>query len=239
MDHLSQIAARSAVLRDAVASAPSLDARVPGCPEWTLTDLTHHLGGVQRFWAQAVRLRGERPTWSEPALGGDLPAWFTASTDDLLGALGEASPDQPCFTWWGASGAPQTAGAVARHQVQEAAVHAWDAEETIGRPTPLPADLAADAIAEFAEVSLGSMGAWEHPPAVLTLTATEGRSWSLSLSGSGAALLTTPPTEAAATVTGPASDLLLGLYGRSPLATLSVSGDRVVFDRLLAWVNTD
>ncbi|GLY93615.1 maleylpyruvate isomerase family mycothiol-dependent enzyme [Actinoplanes sp. NBRC 103695] len=239
MDYLSLIASRSAVLRDAVASASSLDARVPGCPDWTLHDLTTHLGGVQRFWAQAVRLRGERPTWHEPSPGDDLPGWFTASTDELLAALSEAAPDQPCFTWWSASGAPETAGAVARHQVQEAAVHAWDAEETIGKPTPLPLEVAADAIAEFAEVSLGSSGAWPHPPAILTLSAAEGQAWSIGLSPSGATLLTTPPTESATTVTGAASDLLLGLYGRSPRADLTVTGDPAVLDNLRSWVNTD
>ncbi|MEV6630516.1 maleylpyruvate isomerase family mycothiol-dependent enzyme [Actinoplanes sp. NPDC051470] len=238
MDYLAQIAARSATLRDAVASAPSVEARVPGCPGWTLHDLTTHLGGVQRFWAESVRLRGERPTWHEPSPADELLTWFDASTADLLSALREASPDQPCFTWWGASGAPQTAGAVARHQVQEAAVHAWDAEEAIGKPSPLPVEVASDAIAEFVEVSLGSMGAWPHPPAVLTLTATEGRSWSTNLTPSGASLLTAPPSSSTATVTGTASDLLLGLYGRSPLAALSTTGDQT-FDRLRAWVNTD
>jgi uncharacterized protein (TIGR03083 family) len=239
MNYLAQIAARSAVLRDAVVSAPSLDARVPGCPDWTLQDLTTHLGGVQRFWAHAIRPRGERPTWHEPPVEGDLLTWFDASTEDLLAALREAAPDQPSFTWWSASGAPETAGAVARHQVQEAAVHAWDAEETIGKPTPLPVDVAADAIAEFVEVSLGSMGAWPASPATVTLTATEGQSWSIGLTPSGATLLSAPAADSAATITGTAGDLLLGLYGRSPLSGLAVTGDRTTFENLITWANTD
>ena len=34
--------------------APSLGARVPSCPDWSLTELIWHLGRVQRFWATTV-----------------------------------------------------------------------------------------------------------------------------------------------------------------------------------------
>ena len=57
-----------------------------------------------------------------------------------------------------------TAGAVARHQAQEAAVHAWDAQKTIGKPEPIPASVAVDAVAEFLEVTLGSQGPWPPGP---------------------------------------------------------------------------
>ncbi|MFI5933540.1 maleylpyruvate isomerase N-terminal domain-containing protein [Actinoplanes sp. NPDC051494] len=48
---------------------------------------------------------------------GDLLAWSEASTGLLLAALRAADPGDGCWTWWGASGAPMTVGAVARHQV--------------------------------------------------------------------------------------------------------------------------
>ena len=35
----------------ATISPASLDARVPSCPDWSLTELIWHLGRVQRFWA--------------------------------------------------------------------------------------------------------------------------------------------------------------------------------------------
>ena len=34
-----------------------LDAPVPGCPGWTLTDLAHHLGGIHR-WARTAVVEG-------------------------------------------------------------------------------------------------------------------------------------------------------------------------------------
>ena len=58
---LSLIDDRSAALRDAVAAAPDLQARVPGCPAWTLRDLVAHLGRVQRFWAVVVRAAAAAP----------------------------------------------------------------------------------------------------------------------------------------------------------------------------------
>jgi len=48
-----------------------------------------------------------------------------------------------------ASSAPSTSGAVAWHQVQEAAVHARDAQEAAGHAGPLPAVVAADGVQEF------------------------------------------------------------------------------------------
>ena len=186
---LSLIDDRSAVLRDAVATAPDLSARIPGCPDWSLTDLVDHVGGVQRFWAEAVR--SADPT-GPPAFGGahpdspgELVAWLAESTRLLMAALGDAGPDTPCWTWWGRSGAPQTAGAVARHQVQEAAVHAFDGLEAIGKPEPLPAAVAVDGVAEFLTVGLSSLGAWPHRPARIVLAATEGPAWAVDLSPAG------------------------------------------------------
>ena len=242
-EFLALISDRSAVLRAAAASAPSLDARVPGCPEWTLRDLVAHLGGVQRFWESVVRAGAADGPPPESARGdltpqGDLLEWSAASTDLLIATLRETSPDQPCWVWWMPSGAPKTAGAVARHQVQEAAVHAWDAEETIGKPTPIPAVISTDAIAEFVEVSLGSEGAWPHAPAQLTLAATEGLAWTIDLTPSGATLLATPPGAVPATVTAPASDLLLALFGRVPPSSLRIDGDAEIFEQMLAWADT-
>ena len=184
---LTLIDDRSTVLRDAVAAAEDLAARVPGCPDWALTDLAEHIGGVQRFWAEAVRRADPSgpPTWApgdRPEARDELVAWLAESTRLLLAALGQAESETPCWTWWGPSGAPQTAGAIARHQVQEAAEHAFDALEVIGKPEPLPAAVAVDGVAEFLAVGLSSLGAWPHRPARIVFAATEGPSWTVDLS---------------------------------------------------------
>src|SRR3954468_17941373 len=176
---LSLIDERLATLRDAVAAAPDLAARVPGCPSWTLRDLVAHVGAVQRFWAVLVALaddsappRPEQRPDQDPE--GDLLQWSAESTRLLLDALDAAGPASPSWAWWAPSGAPLTAGAVARHQVQEAAVHAFDAQETIGRAEPVPAAVAVDGVAEFLSVGLGSQGLWPGRPARVAFSAVDG-----------------------------------------------------------------
>jgi uncharacterized protein (TIGR03083 family) len=237
---LAQIEDRSAVLREAAAGAPDFGVRVPGCPDWTLKDLVEHISGVQRFWALATTLADTSgPPAEEQRQGfapqGDLLEWFAASTRQLVDALRVAGPDSPAWTWWGSSDAPMTAGAIARHQVQEAAVHAYDAQESAGKAEPLPAAVAVDGVAEFIQVGLGAAGPWPNRPARIAFAATEGPSWVLDLSPSGARLDPAASGEPSATVRGSASDLVLALYERLSFDDVRVDGDRSVLTELIEW----
>jgi uncharacterized protein (TIGR03083 family) len=241
---LALIEGRSAAFREAVAAAPDLSVTVPGCPDWSLTDLVAHLGGVHRFWATTVAAGDDSGPPSADRLGdrephGDLLEWSAASTGLLLAALRDAGPDAPCWTWWGDSEAPLTSGAVARHQVQEAAVHAYDAQEAIGKAEPLPAAVAVDGVSEFLQVGLGSLGAWPHRPARVGFQAIEGPSWTLDLSPSGAKADPPASGEPVTLIRATASDLVLALYRRIPLADVRVDGDRVVAGQLTEWSVAD
>jgi uncharacterized protein (TIGR03083 family) len=128
IEHLGPLRRECDRFAAAIADAdPS--ARVPSRPAWELRELVVHLGRVQRSWASVIR-RGEDveplpPDESgRPPEGGDLVAWFREGAGELLAAVDESPPDRTAWTWWRA---PRTAGAIARHQVQEAAVHRWDA----------------------------------------------------------------------------------------------------------------
>jgi uncharacterized protein (TIGR03083 family) len=242
-EFLSLVDDRSAALRDAVVAASDLDARVPGCPEWSLRDLVAHLGEVQRFWSVVVRAgTADGPPPSDAVADtqphGDLLEWSAESTRLLLAALGEVGPDAAAWTWWGISDAPMTAGAVARHQVEEAAVHAYDAQETSGKPEPIPATVAADGVAEFLQVTFGSEGPWPHRPARVVFAAIEGPSWTLDLTPAGAKLDPSEGGDAVATVHGTASDILLALFGRVPLDRLRIDGDGAVVEDLRNWADT-
>jgi uncharacterized protein (TIGR03083 family) len=247
-DMLEMIAARSHALRTAAATA-SLDARIPGCPGWSVSDLVAHLGAVQLFWSAAVTAGPATYPPDEDTIGaraphGDLLTWSADATAALIRSLRAAGPDRGCWTWWETSGAPMTAGAVARHQVQEAGVHALDAQHAAGRPERLPSALAADGVGEFLTVGLLTTGAWPHDPASAVLAAGDGGTWHLSLRRDGARVAEIPgpgtsPVAADATVTGSPGDFVLAFYRRQGPDRLQVTGDRAVLIRLLDWPDMD
>jgi uncharacterized protein (TIGR03083 family) len=247
-DMLALIEDRSAALRRA-ASAAGLTARVPGCPEWSVTDLVAHLGEVQRFWAAAVAAGpatsppgDDQVTDRQPT--GDLMAWSAASTAALIRALRDAGPELGCWTWWEESGAPMTAAAVARHQVQEAAVHAFDAQEAAGKAEPLPDSIAVDGVGEFLTVGMASMGPWPHQAGEVALASDEGGTWLVRLSEAGAQSARLGKADAVAarpdaSVRGTASDLVLVLYNRNLHRGVDIDGNRELADSFLAWSDTE
>jgi uncharacterized protein (TIGR03083 family) len=253
---LRLIDARSTAFRAAVMSAPDLEQQVPTCPDWTLLDLTRHLGEVHRFWTAAVDAGPAAAPPAESAVAGAetaprdrgaLLAWSAASTRQLLDALREAGPDRGCWTWWGESQSPQTSGAVARHQLQEVMVHTYDAQITADAPQPLPGEAALDGVDEYLTTCCEGTDPWPHEAAAIDFHAAEGRSWRISLSADGARTTRLPapdalraaagesPEAAAASARGTAADLVLTLYGRIPIDSLQIDGDRRQLERFRDW----
>src|SRR5882757_1214742 len=151
--HPEQWIARESETFAAIIDAGALDDRVPGCPDWNLRALAWHLGNVQRFWAGVVRAGADiqpefadESTWTGPSESAELAEWMRASTTELLDALRTTAYTTPAWRWWRDD---HTVGAIARHQVQEAAVHSWDAQSCSGAPEPLPQPEAADGVEEF------------------------------------------------------------------------------------------
>jgi uncharacterized protein (TIGR03083 family) len=206
----------------ATISPESLDARVPSCPEWSLTELIRHLGRVQRFWATTVHAGELDPEFpaeeTGPSDANELDAWLRASSRELLDALQTVPWETPAWTWWKED---RTVGAIARHQVQEAAVHRWDAQlAAIGKPNPLPAKLAEDGVDEFCWITRQLRG----PQPIAFHTTDTG------------ATFTAGADEPVVTVSGPASDLVLLLYGRVTANDVEIAGDREVIEAFLVPV---
>ncbi len=149
-----------------------------------------------------------------------------------------------------------TARAVARHQVQEAGVHAFDAHQATGAPASLPDPVAADGVGEYLTVELPTNGPWPHGPASVRLEAAAGGTWLVDLGPGGArvtegsapsgavpaaavpAATVTAATVTAATVTADPADMVLALYRREP-HELRITGSAELVSQLLSWPNLD
>jgi uncharacterized protein (TIGR03083 family) len=223
LDRLGSIGSDSGRIAD-LPTDDRLGTPVPSCPGWSIRDLVIHLGQVQQFWAHTVLIQDTAEPWGgEVARPGsetaaDLADWLRSSTSMLTSALRQAGDDAPAWTWWDT---PGTSGAIARHQVQEAAVHRWDAEAALGLPHPLDHEVAIDGVAEFLEVLLGQ--AAEVLPGSVELVSTDG----------GHRWIAGPDEPPSATVEGSASDLVLLLYGRLTPAEVTVVGDGDLVDLFL------
>lgn len=241
-DPLAEIAEHSAGL--ARAAEANLDAPVQHCPGWTVADLVWHLSGVHWFWSTIVAELASEPPADEQ--GPDRPASdqlvsrFSAGAAHLVRVLGQADPAAACWTW---APTQQNAGFVLRHQVQEAAVHRWDAEHAAGRDIALGTAMSADAIDEFLTFSLCTVDDQPEVPrpaldGALVLAASDaGLDWTITDdSVPGTVRFSTGTADPGLPrVTGTASDLLLWLYGRVPLAvTAGSSGDQPAAERLVA-----
>ena len=246
-DMLALIDDRSVALQEAAAQA-GFDARVPGCPDWTVSDLITHLGQVQLFWAAVVTVGPADAPPSEDVIGdrepsGDLLTWSADATARLVAALREAGPDRLCWTWWEEVGsAPNTSAAIARHQVQEAGVHAFDAQQAAGHGLPLPYAVAADGVNEYITVELPTNGPWPYEPATVILETGPGGSWLLDLGTQGVHVLEgdehgdAKPT---VTVTADPSDMVLAFYRRDTAHPLQIDGDAELVPQLINWPNLD
>ncbi|MDQ1751246.1 MAG: hypothetical protein QOE71_2302 [Pseudonocardiales bacterium] len=207
----------------------NLAAPVEHCPGWTVADLVAHVTDVHWFWATiaAGGLSEPPPDDSRPprAADEDLVSVFLAGARRMADVLGRADQDRRVWTW-----APdaQHIGFITRHQVQEAAVHHWDAAHAVGHDLALDPVMAADAITEFLTFSVSSVA--DHPATarpdlagIFVLVAADlGRTWTVRDASLPGTVEFTVGASDGAEFTGPrviatASELLLWLYGRLDL----------------------
>ena len=182
--------------------AGDLSAPVEHCGDWRLYDLADHLG-EGNMWA-ALAVTEKRGDYEAPAAPRDqvaLTRWFRDTCGVLLAAL---DTDPATSAWTIAP--PPTVGFWQRRRCLETLIHRWDAEHALGMPGRLDPALAADGIAEVADimaprqVRLGRATAPRH--AVRLRAGETGSSWTLG------------PGEPVATIGGTAANLLLLLWGR-------------------------
>jgi uncharacterized protein (TIGR03083 family) len=216
----------------AAASAAGVDAAVPSCPGWTVTDLLVHMT-TGDLWARTIierrsteRVSQELPY--DPPAGDELVPWFQEGARQLVAALAEIDPTTSVWTF---SSADRTARFWLRRRAIESSVHRYDAQEAAGTPTPIDAALAVDAVEEFLTVFLPRFendSIAEGKTIHLHCTDAEGE-WLLTGAGEGA-VVTREHAKGDAAVRGTASDLMLFLWGRVPASALEVFGDSALLD---------
>ncbi len=222
----------------AEAAETRLDQPVPSCPDWTMADLVFHLGRVQGTFhgLGTGTVRPEDITAPERPPDAELIDWFRAGVASLVDGLGAQDPAAERWNW---TGVDQTAGWIQRRMAQEAALHAWDGRQAVGFDEPVAADVAADGIDEFLDVFVGVTGpAFTGPTRSIHLHVTgdaapdEPGEWLLSF-GEGTTQLDRVHAKGDVALRGPASDLLLVLWGRRSVEVADVVGDASVVDLLL------
>jgi len=241
-EFLAAIARHSAGL--AAAADGNLAAVVEHCPGWTVADLVHHLTEVQWFWATIVEERltappeaARRPARAE--LDRLIPS-LRSESERLVRVLAAAPAGDHVYTW---APAQQDVAFVTRHQVQEAAVHHWDAAHARGDGVAIEAWIAADAVEEFLTFSVSSGADPAEPPRPpleggFGLRAEAGPSWTVSAGQApGTVIWTRGVDDGIPTIGASAADLLLWLYGRIDVDTSSVASEVVARFRALCFTD--
>ncbi len=222
-----------------------LDARVEHCPQWTVADLVWHLTSVHWFWATIVEERLDAPADesrrpARPDDDGLLDA-FGNGARHLVDVLAAASPSTHVWTW---APSQQDVAFVTRHQVQEAAVHHWDARHASGGELAIEPPVAADAVDEFLTFSVSSDADPADPPrpaldgGFVLRCSDVAATWTLTDGDApGTVTSTTGATAGLPELTASASDLLLWLYGRVALDPGAVPAE--LLERFRALTFTD
>jgi uncharacterized protein (TIGR03083 family) len=233
---LECLAADEARLRDV--AGRGLDAAVPSCPGWTVTDLVRHVAEVYLHKAECIRTGVKPSTWP-PDLSGEEPLpLLDRAYAELVEQLA-SDPSSPAYTWYGPD---QTVGFWVRRMAQETVIHRVDAELAAGEPVAsIPADLAVDGIDEVLDLFLAydtQEYSAEFGPA---LAESDGRTmavhsgdarWSVRPTPAGVLVSRDVADEPGAFVDGDPQGVLLWLWGRVGDDAVKINGDEGLIDRV-------
>ncbi len=210
-------------------------ALVRACPGWVTTDLAIHTTGVHRRVAHWCANRLAEPArWPdhEPTDASAPWDWCREGLRLIVAALAEIGPDDSVWSWTD----QRNGGFYHRRMLHETVIHHWDAQDAIGTPGHIDAEIATDGVNELMDVGLryrGDGSSIEYPDGDVLLERTDGTDrWRLRAMD-GTLLVARngdAGTSANATVQGHAEELLLYLWGRRGHVT--VVGDTDVAE---AW----
>jgi len=220
-----------------------LDARVPTCPDWTVDDLTWHVGMVYLHKATGIREGAEPEEWPPPFDDKDSALeLIDRAYGELLAEFAAHDPGEHSVTWYGPD---QTVGFWIRRMAQETVIHRIDAELGVGESvSPIPDDLAIDGIDELLKVFVAfSVSAWsdyftealaDSPGRTVAIEA-DGTVWRVTISpgkftvegGPGETITATAPADV--TVSGSPTAVLRWAWNRETPGEpsgVTVAGDQ-------------
>ncbi len=214
MEHQTRIdATRAAVSYLAERATTSGTTRVPNTPAWTVAEVATHVGWALAFWRHMMDSAPDDPTARDRALADTPPFPSGLGPDEFLGLVDpifeHMATDEHAECYVSMAGGPGTLGLWARHALSEIGVHRMDVEAALGEPNQITVDEARDAVgyvAEFVLPSFRRMAGEDPGPLTVEPTTADGEvleSHIIDSAGPNAAL-----------VRGPASQLLLALWGR-------------------------
>ncbi len=235
IDFLAHVQRDAMALLDLAGAHP--DAPIAACPDWDMTGLVKHLGGVYAFMDGQVVAQSTEPSpgrGDAPPEGRDgVIEWTTARFKALMTSMVDADPAAPAWNWT----PNQTVGFFHRRVAHETAVHLWDAQLAAGKTPVLDSDLSADGIDEYLEVGLkfsASKPNRDYPAASLHLHRTDGEGeWMITTDDSGKPVVTHEHGKGDAAVRGPAPDLLAFIWNRGGHDVEIFGSDDVAH----AWAN--
>jgi uncharacterized protein (TIGR03083 family) len=161
-----------------------LEGRVPSCPEWTVADLTRHVGQVYLHKVEAMRTGVDEPEgWPPAGLQDEDPVeLLDRSYAELVEEFASRKPSDEAATWYKPD---QSVGFWVRRMAQETVVHRIDAELGVGvAVAPVPDDLAIDGVDELLKVFVAySVSEWGE---YFTEALADSPCWSYAIATDGA-----------------------------------------------------
>jgi len=232
-EHIEHLRSEAYGFADAVAASDP-DVTVTTCPDWTVRDLSRHLGQLYRWSARIVDdglLSGIWPHQVpvQDPTSDDWAGWIREAVDAAVEVFTGAEPSKRVWVW----GADPHARFWPRRMLFETVVHRLDIAITNGAPIELTRDIAVDGIDEWFE-NLRHVGQWQIS---VTKLAGDGRvltfateetddTWRVQLVPNGW-WWDRSSERGEVHVTAPAADVLLLLVGR-PVAGAAVEGDQAL-----------
>jgi uncharacterized protein (TIGR03083 family) len=227
--------------------ATDLEAPVPSCPAWSVDQLLRHVATVYLHKVVALQTGMKPQNWvpdfsTEPAL--DL---LERAYTELTAEFDAREPDAPAWTWFAPD---QTVGFWIRRMAHETSIHRYDAELAVGLTTPVVNDLAADGVDEALTViltddgdvrAIGAADLREVTDLVLPTIEVRNGARSFFVRPTLQGVFVDETGQAATTIEGVPSDLLLWLWRRADADTLKVTGDPsgvAVLSRLMETATT-